>query len=119
MKKVKADITKDTVSIFKNTSNHKYFLIPTENPDEKIDNYSDLSQVIKFQEGPINEVGINGITEASLISVLIDRFEYFQKNTKLPCDENETILDNLYHSLFMINKRTEDRIQKNIEGYNK
>ena len=33
---------------------------------------------IRFQNGPINENGVNGITHEALMAIIIDRFEGFQ-----------------------------------------
>jgi len=119
MKKLDTSLIVDNkVCIFKDSTNHNYWLIPTDDPDDIVDNYEKTSQLIKFQLGPIKEAGLNGISEASLIQILIDRFEYFQ-NGDLPCNENNCILDNLYHILFKINKRTKDRIARNVKGYSK
>ena len=49
------------------------------------------SQTISFQNGPIGEVGVNGITNEALLAILIDRLEGFQ-SSKYACEENETAL---------------------------
>ena len=111
-------VVDNTVGIFKQNDNHKYFLAPTENIENLIDNFSPHCQVISFQKGPIKENGVNGITEATMIQILIDRFEYFQSGN-FPCEENEEILKKLNNILDLINKRTIDRKQRKVEGYNK
>lgn len=39
-----------------------------------------------FQAGPINQVGVNGLTNEALIEILLDRVE--QLNKVVPCVEN-------------------------------
>jgi len=107
----------DTVCVMREDDFHTYWLSPSEEPEKVVDNYSEGCQTIKFQKGPIKEVGINGVTEASLIKVLIDRYEFFQKGD-FPTRENECVLDNLYCCLCKINQRTDDRIKRGVEGLN-
>ena len=112
-------VVADTVCVMREDDYHKYHLNPSEEPDQVVDNYSEGCQTITFQNGPINEVGINGVTEASLIKVLIDRFEYFQSvgNSRFKTKENECVLDNLYCCLCKINQRSLDRSRRGVEGY--
>lgn len=42
---------------------------------------------IKFQNGPVAQAGVNGVSDAQLISVLIDHIEGFQ-NGPYRCNEN-------------------------------
>ena len=114
-------IVGDTVCVMREDDYHIYHLSPSDDPDEVVDNYSEGCQTLKFQNGPIKEVGVNGVTEASLLKVLIDRFEYFQtmKNGEFGTKENECVLDNLYCCLCKINQRSLDRSKRGVEGYNK
>jgi len=107
-----------TVCVMCESDNHTYHMIPSDNPDEVKDNYSDSCQTIHFQKGPILENGINGITEASLLQILIDRYEYFQKmeGGKYATKENECVLDNLYCCVCKLNQRTLNRKKRGIEG---
>ena len=109
-------VVSDTVCVMKK-DDHIFYLSPSPEPDKVVDNYSEGCQTLQFQNGPIKEVGINGITEASLFKILIERFETFQKGD-FSCVENECILDNLYCCLCKINQRTNDRIKRNVEGLN-
>jgi len=114
-------IVGDTVCIMRDDNYHTYHLNPSPEPDKVIDNYSEGCQTIRFQNGPIKEVGVNGITEASVIKVLIDRYEYFQsmENGRFKTKENECVLDNLFCCLCKINQRSLDREKREVEGYNK
>lgn len=53
---------------------------------------------IQFQNGPIKEVGVNGINEESLLAVIIDRYESFQ-NGPYKCRENAITITKLQEAL--------------------
>jgi hypothetical protein len=77
-----------------------------------------IDTAIHFQEGPVKEVGVNGITGESLIAIVIDRLKGFQTG-KFPCRENAIALTHLETALMWMNKRTAERIQKGVEGKDK
>ena len=56
----------------------------------------------------------NGTTTEDVINVLIDRMYYLQ--SKFPCRENAIAITKLEESLMWLNKRTEDRKKRNVEG---
>lgn len=70
---------------------------------------------IHFQNGPIKEAGINGITDESLFAILIDRLQGFQKGQS-SCRENACALTKLEESLMWLHKRTLNREQRGVEG---
>jgi hypothetical protein len=76
---------------------------------------------IKFQDGPVKEVGINGIQNEDLLEILIDRMEYLQtmQDGKYSCIENEGTLLCLRAALREQVLRTEKRIARGTEGTNK
>lgn len=74
--------------------------------------------IIRFQKGPIQEVGINGITQEALLAVLIDRLRHFQ-NGPFPCIENSKALDYLETALEWLNIRTAQRAARGVEGQTK
>ncbi|MDD2879706.1 MAG: hypothetical protein PHQ58_04670 [Rhodoferax sp.] len=41
---------------------------------------------LRFQKGPINQAGVNGLTNEALIEILLDRIEQLDK--VVPCVEN-------------------------------
>lgn len=73
---------------------------------------------IFFQEDNPAEVGINGCVIEDLISICIDRLQYFQES-EFRCRENASALTHLEQSLMWLNKRTLERRAKGIEGTNK
>ena len=69
----------------------------------------------RFQNGPIAEVGTNGITHEVLLAILIDRLEAFQ-NGPYKCEENGSALYYLKRSLDLLKQRTLERTARGVEG---
>ncbi|MDD2707522.1 MAG: hypothetical protein PHV34_05885 [Verrucomicrobiae bacterium] len=72
---------------------------------------------IKFQNGPIKEVGVNGISQEALIAVCIDRLRSFQAGP-YACRENALALTKLEEAQMWLMKRTRDRMARGVEGTN-
>jgi hypothetical protein len=70
---------------------------------------------INFQNGPINEFGINGVTHEALLAVLIDRLRCFQAGP-YACRENALALTNIEQGLLWLHARTRERMFRNVEG---
>lgn len=73
--------------------------------------------IVAFQNGPIQEFGVNGITNEVLISIVIDRLEGFQGGL-FRCRENAISLTHLEDALMWLQKRTRDRLARGVEGTN-
>lgn len=71
-----------------------------------------------FQNGPIREVGVNGITQEVLLAILIDRLECFQ-SSKWACDENAMALSDLRSARDVLLERTKKRLARGVEGTHK
>ena len=56
----------------------------------------------------------DGTTNEEVIEVLINRLNFLQ--TKFPCRENAIVITKLEESLMWLNKRTADRVKRNVEG---
>lgn len=56
----------------------------------------------------------DGTTNEEVLEVLIDRMVYLQ--SKFPCRENAIVITKLEESLMWLNKRTSDRMKRNVEG---
>lgn len=86
-------------------------------PDKR--QYGDLKDedtaVILFQNGPINEVGVNGVTHEALLAILIDRMDAFQKGP-YACEENANALNGLLAAQGWLKRRTENRMDRGVEG---
>ena len=70
---------------------------------------------IKFQKGPIKENGINGCQNEHLIGIVIDRLQCLNQDD-FACRENSIAITKLEEALLWLNKRTQDRIARNVEG---
>jgi hypothetical protein len=70
---------------------------------------------IDFQDGPIGEVGVNGLTQEALLAVVLDRLRGFQKGP-FACRENALAITKIEEGLLWLHKRTIDRMRKGIEG---
>lgn len=73
-------------------------------------------EVIKKEdekEGILTTIN-DGTTNEEILEMLIDRMNYLQ--SKFPCRENALVITKLEESLMWLNKRTQDRIKRNVEG---
>ncbi|HEY1900744.1 MAG TPA: hypothetical protein VGG49_13230 [Steroidobacteraceae bacterium] len=70
---------------------------------------------ILFQNGPIGEVGVNGITHEALLAILIDRLEAFQAG-KFASTYNGEALVNLKNAQYALHARTKERQNRGVEG---
>lgn len=70
---------------------------------------------IGFQNGPIAESGVNGITQEALLAIVIDRLQCFQKG-QYACRENAIALTKLEEALHWLQHRTRERVARGVEG---
>jgi hypothetical protein len=96
------------------TLGHLYELSNFENKDK-------AGQTIQFIQKEPKEEGStelltvsDGTTNEELLEVLIDRISFL--NSKFPCRENAIAITKLDEALLWLNKRTNDRIKRNVEG---
>lgn len=73
---------------------------------------------VLFQNGPINEVGVNGVTHEALLAILIDRLQSFQAGP-YACRENALALTKLEEAQQWLQSRTRARLQCGVEGTHK
>lgn len=73
------------------------------------------STTVLFQKGPIREVGVNGITHESLLTIIIDRLRSYQAGP-FASPYNGTALAHCEAALFDLQNRTRERIARNVEG---
>lgn len=85
------------------------------NPSVGKDEGIALGTLILFQNGPVREAGTNGLTHESLLAVVIDRLQCFQKGPH-SCRENAIALTKLEEAMLWLQKRTRDRVARGIEG---
>ncbi len=72
---------------------------------------------VHFQNGPIQEAGVNGVTQEALIGVAIHRLRCFEAG-EFACAENAAALGHLEQALVYLNARTADRRRRGVEGQN-
>lgn len=106
------------------SANHLYMISgfdTTTNPsDPFVARHGDAARhsTILFQNGPIPEFGVNGLTHEALLAILIDRLESFQRGP-YACDDNAEALGCLNNALRVLKRRTERRIARGVEGTHK
>lgn len=69
---------------------------------------------IKFQDGAVKENGRNGLFIEEALQQCVDRLNKYQ--SEVPCRENAVALTHIETAIMWLNKRTEDRINRNVEG---
>jgi hypothetical protein len=70
---------------------------------------------ILFQNGPINEVGVNGVTHEALLEIVADRLRAFQAGP-YACRENALALTKLEEAQHWLQSRTKGRMARGVEG---
>ena len=70
---------------------------------------------VLFQNGTVNSVGSNGVTQEALLAILIDRLRLFQAG-EYSCRENAIALTHLEDALHWLHHRTRNRMQRGVEG---
>lgn len=91
--------------------NHLYHITDREDEEGR----AEILTEVRFQKGPIKEHGVNGCHHANLIAIVIDRLQGFQE-TKFECTENDFAINLLNDALYWLNKRTNDRAERGVEG---
>lgn len=70
---------------------------------------------ILFQNGPINESGVNGITQEVLLAIVADRLRSFQAGP-YKCKENACALTHIEEAQHWLQQRTIARMRRGVEG---
>lgn len=73
---------------------------------------------IEFQQGGIQESGVNGVTNEALLAVVRDRLEGFQAGD-FACLENQIALDHVIAAMAILKYRTLERKKRGVEGQTK
>ena len=74
-----------------------------------------LVNTIKFQKGPVQDEGLNGIFLEDLLLICIDQLEHFQ-NSEFACQENEDTLRHLRDALHSTRSRQYERSLRKVQG---
>lgn len=70
---------------------------------------------ILFQNGPIAERGVNGLTQEVLLAIVVDRLNSFQ-NGPFANRFNEDALRHVEAALHILHERTKERVDRGVEG---
>lgn len=70
---------------------------------------------IKFQDGPIGEVGVNGLTQEVLLAIVADRLRSFQAGP-FSGRENALALTKIEEAMHWLHHRTLARMRRGVEG---
>jgi hypothetical protein len=70
---------------------------------------------ILFQNGPIAESGVNGLTHEVLLAILADRLRSFQAG-RYACRENAIALTKIEEAQQWLQHRTRARMTRGVEG---
>jgi hypothetical protein len=73
---------------------------------------------ISFQNGPIAEAGVNGLTQEVLIAIVADRLRSFQAGP-FACRENAIALTKIEEARLWLHSRTLARMSRGVEGTHK
>lgn len=69
---------------------------------------------VKFQSGPVGEVGKNGVQVEDLLQVAQARLQHLDQ--EMPCSENFYALNRIAGALTWLDRRTADRRARGVEG---
>lgn len=83
------------------------------------ENKENPGQVLQFIHKEPNENNelitiSDGTTNEEVLEILINRMNFL--NNKFPCRENSIVITHLETALLWLEKRTNDRIKRNVEG---
>lgn len=92
-------------------ANHEYKIFKNDIPAQ-----TRLLNTIQFQNGPRkDENSIHGVLDTDLLEIVRDRLKGFQSG-EFACRENAIALTKIEEALLWLNKRVEDRIERNVLG---
>ena len=72
---------------------------------------------IKFQLGPVKEVGANGTTIEEILGIAKARLEGFQKGA-FRCRTNALSITKIEEAIMWLEERTKQRVAQGVEGLN-
>lgn len=86
---------------------------------ENMEDLKGIAPIVKFtiQSDPISEVGVNGCQALDILIYIKCLFESLDE--AFPCHENKETLEWLTQAIYWQNERTQDRINRQVEGENK
>lgn len=98
-------------------ANHLYEIAgfnPTSNPSEGFTAGEGYAHIL-FQNGPILEVGVNGVTHETLLEIVADRLRSFQAGP-FASKANACALTHIEEAQHWLHSRTLERMRRGVEG---
>ncbi len=91
-------------------ANHRYDILA-------VDLHTARARVteLHFQNGPIGDAGVTGISNESLLAVVEDRLVGFQSG-EFACLDNIKALAKVQEAMFWLHQRTRGRVARGVEG---
>ena len=100
-------------------ANHVYEIIPTIFPDVVETSENPTKWSIVFQNGARKlEDSTHGVLDTDLLEIVRHRLQCFQAG-EFSSRENAVALTHIEEALMWMNRRVEDRIERNVLGLNK
>lgn len=100
-------------------ANHKYVIVSNEKVGENEKYYDSeylVETIIQFQNGARKTEGsVHGVIDTDLLEIVRDRLIHFQQGD-YACVENYFALTKIEEALLWLNKRVEDRIERDVLG---
>lgn len=93
---------------------HEYVINYCLNPGSAEGGVHRLAE-IKFQNGPVKEHGINGISNEALLAIVADRLASFQEGPYAN-DFNKWALLQVQSAMAALHLRTQERLARGVEG---
>ncbi len=81
--------------------------------DQEEEVYAD----IHFQNGPVQEHGVNGVQLPQILRICLARYQML--NESFPCRENSLVITRLQEAIMWDEERTAKRTRQGVEGYDK
>ena len=97
-------------------ASHEYKVVPY-GCDEQGEGYAPCL-VVSFQHGPRKDPNsTDGVLDTDLLEIVRDRLRGFQSG-EFACRENACALTHIEEALMWLNRRVEDRIERDVLGTN-
>jgi hypothetical protein len=92
---------------------HHTYQIDVRDPQKKVE--SVYRCMLRFQQGGLQDVGANGLTDQALLAIVIDRMRGFQSGP-YSCDDNNLIIAHLQQAMEVFEQRAIERAARGVEG---
>ena len=97
-------------------ANHEYHIVINDGKEKE---FANDVVVIQFQNGARKEIdSIHGVIDTDLLEIVRHRMQCFQAGP-FATDYNAKALEHIELALMYMNRRVEDRIERNVLGTNK